>query len=657
MSINIHYFNPFDISSDEAAAGKELFNLFNQELGQLDTANGDIYIIPSVQLYGQAIRDVDLVIMGSLDGLNFDNIQTRQGQGLLRVNNFIVNIELKSMIHSRVRKDNSGSYYVYYNNTGWHNASEQCRKAKFSLRDHIKDQLSVDLFVVDVLWFHSLDNNQLSKIRGDQFDNALASGFSVKEFFEIVAQAASIKINDISTLEAFRSGVSCSMRDVYSFLTEIRKPQGLTLRKFNLISMASSDLDQQVKDITENSGENFNYLEGRAGTGKTILLLQTAFQLAVHQKKRCKILTYNNALVSDINRLLDYTKIPDGVDKHTVSISTLDSFFQSLLISFGIIDKIIDPLIPNYRKLYQQKLNDLLIKIKGICESEKCKSVKDSSLPLDWDYILVDEAQDISTLEKELFFLLYSPHRLIIADGVDQFVQNSFRQDWITGLESQILSKGHELHIERRQKSNLVRFLNAFAYRASLKWNVLENNSIPGGEIYVEDSYTSDLHDALVSNCKENECENYDILILEPPSLGCKDEDGISHYKYLEDYKDANINIFDGFNIRNRTRYATHGECRLYQYDSCRGLEGWCVVCDCLDDLVEYKKSVCPVDQESLLSEDEQRRRFALLWALIPLTRAIDTLVITLRDPDSEIGKLLKELCGDFSDFAHWNIK
>ena len=116
-------------------------------------------------------------------------------------------------------------------------------------------------------------------------------------------------------------------------------------------------------------------------------------------------------------------------------------------------------------------------------------------------------------------------------------------------------------------------------------------------------------------------------------------------------------NLFDGVDYANRTKYPTHNECRLYQYDSCRGLEGWCVVCLNLDELVDYKKKTCTIDTNSLLSEEEQRKRYALLWTLIPLSRPIDTLVITLQNPQSEIGEILKDLCDSFSDFATWKIE
>ena len=41
---------------------------------------------------------------------------------------------------------------------------------------------------------------------------------------------------------------------------------------------------------------------------------------------------------------------------------------------------------------------------------------------------------------------------------------------------------------------------------------------------------------------------------------------------------------------------------------------------------------------------------------MMPLTRAIDTLVITLKNPDSEIGKILKTICSNFKDNTEWRL-
>ena len=48
----------------------------------------------------------------------------------------------------------------------------------------------------------------------------------------------------------------------------------------------------------------------------------------------------------------------------------------------------------------------------------------------DWDYVLIDEAQDWKKSEKDIIFHLYGAKRLVVADGVDQFVRGTEKMDF-----------------------------------------------------------------------------------------------------------------------------------------------------------------------------------------------------------------------------------
>ena len=92
-------------------------------------------------------------------------------------------------------------------------------------------------------------------------------------------------------------------------------------------------------------------------------------------------------------------------------------------------------------------------------------------------------------------------------------------------------------------------------------------------------------------------------------------------------------------------------ESRVFQYDSCRGLEGWCTVCIDFDELIKYKYNVY-----RKTNPDEIAYKQAILWSLMPLTRAIDTIVITLKNPNGDIGNMLKCIADKY-DFVEWNIE
>jgi hypothetical protein len=96
---------------------------------------------------------------------------------------------------------------------------------------------------------------------------------------------------------------------------------------------------------------------------------------------------------------------------------------------------------------------------------------------------------------------------------------------------------------------------------------------------------------------------------------------------------------------------------RLLQYESCRGLEAWTTVCLELDQFIKYKYETY-VEQETgelvLESFSEKRDKFIYLWSLIPLTRAIDTLVITIKDKQSKVCEALRKVYNENQDFIEW---
>jgi hypothetical protein len=187
---------------------------------------------------------------------------------------------------------------------------------------------------------------------------------------------------------------------------------------------------------------------------------------------------------------------------------------------------------------------------------------------------------------------------------------------------------------------------------------VTENETLTGGVIRIIPKFKGKTYKELRKNCKENECEKYDILMLQPPTQVAIDSDGNRHFAKADDYTDAGIPIFDGIDTRKRNTYPTKDQCRVYQYDSCRGLEGWCVVCADFDELISYKYNTYKNGYYDLGFDPEtNRKRYTYLWSLIPLTRAVDTLIITLKDPNSEIGVILKEIADKHSDYVIWEIE
>lgn len=654
IQINSFAKDPTILSKEDEAANLLMTNL-QEELRSYQNAKGTIYIMTSIRIFGQKRNDIDMIVMGFIDNLSLKNIKTKN-YGVVKelsVKSFICNVELKS--HSSSGVTHEGTDYIVNYSGIPHNASQQCNEAKFSLHNHLYDQLGINPFICDMLWFNGLSKEDLSNLRGNTIDNALHRGFKFRDLINIILQQANIIKTGLDgyCLDCFTNGKN-EYKQIVELFTSKRKPQGLTKKKFEMLSQNNTDVDKLFSD----AGSKLTIVTGRAGTGKTVQLLQLAFLLASEDyAKRCMILTYNNALVSDIRRLIDYTPMPSKVDGRTVSIKTIHSFFQLLMKEVGVTDRL-NPQKKTYSEDYNKALKQLYEYVVNLCQQEDIVALKDmAENTIDWDYILIDEAQDFSDLEKKILFKIYGANRLIVADGVDQFMRTGYRQIWERGIDRTLVRKPKAMELERRQKANLVTFVNAFAHLANLDWKVKPNDELPGGEIKIFKEFKKSTFQLLKKNCEENGCENYDILILEPPSQVMTDSEGRRHFAKAEKYKKVGIPIFDGINNTNRTTYPTKDECRIFQYDSCRGLEGWCVVCADFDDLIDYKNSTFKATDDDLGFDPEViKKRSVLLWSLMPLTRPIDTLVITIANADSEVGKMLKTLADNYPDFIEWNI-
>jgi hypothetical protein len=75
-------------------------------------------------------------------------------------------------------------------------------------------------------------------------------------------------------------------------------------------------------------------------------------------------------------------------------------------------------------------------------------------------------------------------------------------------------------------------------------------------------------------------------------------------------------------------------------------LEGWICVNIKIDDFYQYKcETFVDINEQQNFKTDEQKKsEFATHWLLIPLTRAIDTLVLNLENPDTHLYRVLREI-------------
>ena len=661
--------------------------------------SGEILIVSNATLFGQEVKDVDLIVIGSFEKYSckvkskaISKIENEEKElelkeRLVFVNDFCFVIETKKHRAEDIQL-NGLNLLVRYNDK-FSDATTQSEKQKYSLKNFFKDRLKVVPYICNFIWFRNVAWESLKDLIGKNENaltkhNLLPSTFS----FPFLIQLACVQRapfnpfeKDKKQLKGYASFSSLKrnedfdydqMESIFDLFEKVKTGMGfLTRRKIEQIT--SKLLSKQ--DYAQAIGTKLVVIAGRAGTGKTIKLLRVACDLAFTKGARSLILTYNHALVSDIKRTLALVEIPDGVDEYTVSISTLHKFFYELLIGFGIVKNELNPeadvnFIPDYLRNYKKYLEELYDFIEEglIQEKEIQELMQNRHDKVAWDFILIDEAQDWGEMEKSVIFKIFGHDKVIIADGVDQLIRTQLKCNWTRGLRPESGFKRTSENKGLRQEINLVSFINAYAKEVGVAWEMEPKQELIGGKVIISTrGYYKELHDKEFYACKEKQNSAYEMMFLVPPKLVAKsteenkygEEVIFKKFALADEFKKMGIEVWDGTRTDLRTQYPVElNQHRLLQYESCRGLEGWTVVCLELDEFIRYRMETFKEEKTDeiigLETFEEKRDRFVYLWSIIPLTRAIETLIITVHNKESKIGKALRKVYESNPDFVQW---
>lgn len=568
--------------------------------------NGIIRIYPNNLLFCGPTKDIDALMTGEFVNFTLDTEKYKN----LKVTRFLTTIELKS--HSIDGIEVNGQNFIVKYPDHTHNVNEQCKKQLDLLKGFLT-KAGVSSYASSLLWLYGITNDELNSI-APIANFAVAKNFTFDHIIEIIAsQSKTYPVNGF---------INCAKQNPF-LLADIDKlfaglVEGKALNDIRALNIFSQEKCKQVYDIVTSSGNKTDVFSGKAGTGKTISLLQFGAHVSNAFNKSCLFLTYNKALVSDINRLLRFAPYTYSSN---IKVLSVQKYFRDKMEEANIWEDKQD-----YRQSYEYSLTKFLQHLNQGNEVTETHN-----------YVLIDEGQDWSTEEKSAILKIFNKqtNKIIVADGIDQFVTGATKIDWSN-------TPTVSLDISLRQKSNIVDFVNNYSNKLNLGWKVAPNPDLAGGTVTITNYYNSKLHAKLIEAAKALECEEYDILFL--VHGGLTDTNGFTS---LDKFKSKGIHIFDGTREDLRDEgYPENGlsKCRMYNYASCRGLEGWVVIC------LEFD-----VWLKNMIGNNTSKIDQVYLKSLMPLTRAVDHLVITLKDPDSEIGKLLKSLCDGGSII--WKMK
>jgi len=637
--------------SPEYHAAETLARIFERDLGK--AVSGRIDLCPNLKLVGQKNKDVDLLVVGRLQNARM-NVEIEDAGAFvsreLIVQSFAFVIEVKD--HDLKQTQLCGNRILVAYEGRLHDATQQAYDEMYSLLNFLKSRLGDGQvpWMCNFVWLRNISIDVLRNIGNRSlFDggNTLPTDFSLAFLFRLACGQQRPYVLGVNRF--FNSFGKDSLennidqRIVQLVAAQVSIPSELTRRRVERLNSRILEGDDELKKAI---GTRLVVFAGRAGTGKTVRMLRAARELASEHNRRCLFITYNRALVQDLRRLLFIADIPNAPDR-CIHILTIHEFVRSVASALGLLSQGNDLLnLDNYSAMCQEITE--YVRCGALTEADLQGLAKKSPDILCWDHIFVDEAQDCTNPEKELLFALFNYQKISIADGVDQYLRGIQPCDWAQNVF--IMKRTEERAL--RQKRNLACFANDYADSISLRWKVDPVDSMTGGHVYISKRlYPFDLLKKLRRETLDSGNDAYDLMLLVPPNLVHKN-DG---FRDMAQFEENGFSAWDGTN-KNLLRLGPveTSEHRILQYASCRGLEAWTVVCFAFDEYIRHTARYAPEDVAdfdiSMSSHKEKTARCVGLRAIIPLTRAIDTLVITITDWDSPEAIILRNLADRSKD-------
>jgi len=578
--------------------------------------------------------DVDLLVILDLDKPRELPVQRRRAGGSSTpavVQRALIAIEVKQLDEGRFTRLGNQWFPIY-------GVGEKERSVAAQAQDAALGVLTFTLqsgqhpFVHSLAWLTEVDESALREIE------PIVLGREASWFMMLDASMQqNAALGNSGTKEMT---IACLV--VRERLLNRRKDSYRDITRFESLSrsLASEEL---VDELVRQAGSRQLRLLGRGGSGKTTSLALLAVRLA-EAGERVLILTFHRTLRSDIAHLVEGLARRAGVPADRIHVETMMSFVLSALQQLGVeIPQ--NGSDPDYTKL-DAALDETCALICGSPDQPDSDSARirgTNPVRFAWDHIFIDESQDCMDSERDFLRALYAHRRFILADGIDQMVRRQVACDWnlnVPGEERAVYRLDRSLRMLR----NVATFTNCFARALGFDtWRITPQEDLPGGRIIIAtgDVLVPGVLTAVVAAAKENKADAVDCLVCLPP----KSAENGRREDFLRAAESANIPVWDGTLPEMRASAASGLDAlRIVRYESCRGLEGWVTLAVDIDDFAANKSrhpNLVPTDSpvEAELVADR--------WMLIPLTRAVHTLIISLRDPQSRTAQQLRDAMDD----------
>lgn len=634
-------------------------------------------------------REIDCVLVFEDTRESDSMFRTSQG---VAVKSFVACVEVKNHSPDAVRRH--GTHLEVQYEGVWHDATAQVDAQVWALKDfqqfsYLGKARRNKTFVQSVLWLPRVPPGDLDRAAPNERTNILCANMTWQQLIDgFVVNSAQGKVQTL--VPPSRDSQHHSYDSLVTALTAKVDPTRLDLKRVNALTQKRFDAEKQA--YVRRLGSGFLMFRGRAGTGKTFALIQMAIHLA-RQGKQTRIVTYNHGLISDMMRAMTIIR-----DRHK-DISPIPEIETRWMLMEKLFGLAFGPgAVNRASKLYDLEDREMLFlralrrpkaflleKI-ACCASmaagKECNctteesatwadiSVYDEKFPAPYDFLLVDEGQDWSTEHRDLIYNVFGPERVIIADGVDQFVDHA-RCDWDRGdiVKNHIVT----LRTSLRSKAATCDTISDIARALEVpNWDVEPDQAFTGGRItvLVEQHPRRAIERALElldeDLSDQPQMRPVDALICLPHKAATHSANYCNLFEAVQEEKRADYwRGYDWETRKNREYSSRQTQLRAVLYQSCRGMEGWTTLCMGLDVFFDHVTAKPDINIEGLREEVRadlgflfaksafeerlaaERRAYALNWLMIPLTRSMDHLIIHLTDADSALGQVLQGIDRD----------
>jgi hypothetical protein len=362
---------------------------------------------------------------------------------------------------------------------------------------------------------------------------------------------------------------------------------------------------------------------------------------------------------------------------------------QKYFDKYNIQDKyeLLEVVLNLKSKHVEENEEGVKIKIKGFSE-QKNRSVGGYRRKRT---LFIDEAQDCHPLERDILISIYNSDNIVVANGgKEQLIRHIELCNWEKSQAKDINVKKHaKRNKSYRVKKTVLDFCNFIASKYQIDLNLDPLDSEDEGELLFDfrnshsESEIRDIFNHLNLKGEVHGCSSYESLLvllesntqrsgLREQAESMSETAMINEYgnikdaqhlqrgtwKHLGTLEKSNFMFWDGtVEDKSQLSVPNPNESRVIYYESCRGLEAWCVACFSLDKFFNQKRD--DPDAERFLIDDKEKTKlmqdlfkvsnedrknmYAATWLLMAMTRTIDSLYIQISDRQSEFGKLVDE--------------